>query len=291
MSDLHAFLQPAVVATAEVVKGNTTPLPGDPESPPSTLVDLFRWVAVAVLAPMQQQQQLLNLMSAKFVDIGPRMALAEATLASTQAAQQAQAAQLQFLDAKATLTAAATEANTLDIAKLQTRQAADEAQQSLLAARLTTDEAAITLAQIAANTAQLAATQAQAKADAAQAKADTNATQTLAAKAAADAAQATASQAQAAVDKLAGRFRTVRVATPAVGVAGTMSVAITWPVPFADASYNAVAEFEGLAVLGLTAVVTSRTATGCTVTSKNVLDLALLAGAGTLTITAIHDAV
>lgn len=289
MSDVHPFLQPAVAATAEVVKGNTTPLPGDPEAPPSTLVDLFRWVAVAVLGPMQQQQQLLNLMSAKFVDIGPRMALAEATLASTQAAQLAQAAQLQFLDAKATLTASATEANTLELAKLQTRQAAAEAQQALLAARLTADEAAITAAQIAANTAQLAANQASAAAATAQAKADADALAVLAAKTTADAALLTAGQAGAATDKLAGRFRTVRVATPAVGLGGTMSVAITWAVPFADASYNAVAEFEGLAVLGLTAVVTNRTATGCTVTSKNVLGLALLAGAGTITVTAIHD--
>lgn len=289
-STLHPFLQPAADATAEAVQGNITPQPGDPEAPPRTLSDLFRWVSAAVLAPMLQQQQLLGIMSVKFADLGPRLALAETALASSQAQASAQAAQLQFLDAKATLTASATDANALAITALQTRQGAGEAAQALLAARLTTEDAAIAAAQATATAAQFAASQAQAGAATAQAKADADATLALAAQAAAEAAKATATQALAASTALAARFRTKRMVTPGVALGGTMSMAIVWDVPFADDKYNAVAEFEGLALLGLTAVVTNRTATGCTVTSKNVLGLQLLAGAGTVTVTAIHDA-
>jgi hypothetical protein len=230
-----------------------------------------------------------QMVAAKFADIMPRLAFAETVLNSTRAAAAANTAATDFLAAKDDLQDAAIRANALDTLALQKQVAADELAIAALQTRATNDEALIAAAQQKATDAQFDANMAKAGATAAAAKADAAASATTAAKAAADAAQATATTAQAGLATLAGRFRTVRVATPGVAIGGTMSLAITWPTPFADDKYNAVAEFEGMSLLGLSAVVTNRTATGCTVTSKNVLGLQLLAGQGTLTVTAIHD--
>jgi hypothetical protein len=219
---------------------------------------------------------LQNLVSAKFADLAPRLQLAEQTLTKTQAELAANRAADALADAKDNLLESAVRANTLDIAALKLQALADEALLSSTAS--------------AAAAAQFTASVARSEAQAAQQKADADAVATLAVKAVAEAAQASASQAQAALAALAGRFRTKQMSTPAVALGGTMTLQVVWDQPFADTNYNAIAEFEGLAVLNLTAVVTNRTATGCTVSSKNVLGLALLAGVGTVTITAIHAA-
>lgn len=229
-----------------------------------------------------------QLVMAKFSDLGPRLALAEAEVARTQAAQALIAADLKLLDAKATLTESATQANAASIVALQKLQTAQEAAQALLQARATASETAIATALQKADAAQFAATAAQLSANTAQAKADADAVAAQAAAATAEAAKTTASQAIAASAAIAGRFRIRQIPTPQVALGGTMTIPVVWETPFADANYNAVAEFEGLSVLGLTAVVTNRTATGCTVTSKNVLNLQLLAAAGLVTVTAIH---
>jgi hypothetical protein len=213
---------------------------------------------------------LQNLVSAKFADLAPRLQLAEQMLTKTQAELAANRAADALADAKDNLLESAVRANTLDLAALKLQAVADEALLSSTAS--------------AAAAAQFTASVARSEAQAAQQKADADAVATLAVK-----AQASASQAQAALAALASRFRNVRVATPAVDITGTMTMAITWPTPFVDSYYNAVPEFEGLALLGLEGAVSNRTPTGCTVTAKNILGLALLAGAGTLTVTAIHD--
>jgi hypothetical protein len=218
---------------------------------------------------------LQNLVSAKFADLASRLQLAEQMLTKTQAELAANRAADALADAKDNLLESAVRANTLDLAALKLQALADEALLSSTAS--------------AAAAAQFTASVARSEAQAAQQKADADAVATLAVKAVAEAAQASASQAQAALAALASRFRNVRVATPAVGITGTMTMAITWPTPFADSNYNAGPEFEGLALLGLEGAVSNRTPTGCTVTAKNILGLALLAGAGTLTVTAIHD--
>ena len=233
-------------------------------------------LAARLLAVENSFASFQGLVQAKFTDLSPRLALAESTLASTQAALAANTAADLLRDAKDNLTESAIRANELDIAALKLQATADEAK--------------LTATASAAAAAQATATFARNEAANAQTKAEADATLALAAKAAADAAQATASQAQAALTTLAARFRTKRLPTPQVGIGGTMTFAVVWDTPFADDKYNAVPEFEGLALLGLEGTVSNRTATGCTVTCKNVLGLALAAGAGTLTITAIHDA-
>ena len=229
--------------------------------------------------------------TAKFLDMSPRLLLAEQTLATTASAGRATADLAAFLEAKDTLLETAVAANTLDIIAWQKRTAATELALAVLQARAAGDEAQLATVQRLAEAAQLDATLARAAASAMQARAEAAADLATKAKAVADTAATAAASAQASLTALASRFRSVRVATTAVAVGGTMTIVVVWPTPFADANYNAVAEFEGLGLLGLAAVVTNRTATGCTISSRNVLGLALLAGAGMVTVTAIHDQV
>ena len=250
---------------------------GQPQVPTGTDWPMSANRSAKRLTDLEQQfAAFQSLVLAKFTDLTPRLALAEATLASAQAGLAANTAADLLRDAKDSLIESATQANALDIAALKLQVAADEAK--------------LTATASAAAAAQFTATAARNEAATAQQKADADATAALAAAAKADAAQATANQAQAGLTALAARFRTKQLPTPAVAIGGTMTMNVVWDTPFADDKYNAVPEFEGLSVLGLTAVVTNRTATGCTVTSKNVLGLALLAGAGLVTITAIHAA-
>jgi len=243
----------------------------------------------ALFALTCRMDNMEKLSSAKFADYGPRLELAERTVASTQAQGAATAALAAFLDAKDTLHEQATHANALDIMVLQKQAAADELATAALAARATNNEGLITAAQAKADAAQSDTNTLKAGVATVQGKLDTVAAATSAAKVAADAAQLAATNAQAGLTALAARFRTKRLATTAVGIGGTMKIDVVWEVPFADDKYNAVPEFEGLALLGLTGTVSSRTAIGCTISAKNILGLALLAGAGTVTITAIHD--
>jgi hypothetical protein len=232
-----------------------------------------------------------QLHAARFADYGPRLELAERTVASTQAQGTATATRATFLETKDSLIEAAIHAHSLDIAAVQRQVVADELATAALQARATKDEALLATAQAKADAAQADANALKTTAAAAQARLDAVATATTAAQTQADAAQLTAATAQTGLTALAARFRTKRVATTPVAVGGTMKIDVVWDVPFADDKYNAVPEFEGLALLGLVGTITNRTATGCTVSAKNILGLALLAGAGMVTVTAIHDQV
>lgn len=232
-----------------------------------------------------------QLNAARFADYAPRLELAERTVASTQAQGAATATRASFLETKDSLIEAAIHANSLDIAALQRQAVAAELATAALQARATKDEALLATAQAKADAAQADANVLKMTAAAAQARLDTVATAAATAQTQADAAQLTAATAQTGLTALAARFRTKRVATTAVLATGTMKIDVVWDVPFADDKYNAVPEFEGLALLGLVGTITNRTATGCTVSAKNILGLALLAGAGMVTVTAIHDQV
>lgn len=163
-----------------------------------------------------------------------RLSLLAATQTASDARQAADEVRLAAVEAKATLTASATEANRLDIVALK---AADV----LLQTRATNDEAAIAAAQASA-------TQARSEASRAQQKADDDAAALLALQTQLSAVQATASAAQAAAaanaTALAGkldaasvqRFTTPTPAlTVAVGVAATFNVVL--PKAFATNQY------------------------------------------------------
>jgi hypothetical protein len=204
-----------------------------------------------------------------------QMQLAQLAATASDAKQVAYGLRLDALETKAVLVASATEANRLDIVKLQ---AAD----ALLQARATTDEAAIAAAQATANQARDAAALAQKKAD-------DDAAAVLVAVAKADTAQATASAAQQAQAAFAARFRSARVTLPQIPLGGTIDVVVTFAA-FADANFTALAEPAGLTLLGLdaTEVPTARTASTVTFKIKNVLGLVIAAG-GVLNFIALHD--
>jgi hypothetical protein len=86
--------------------------------------------------------------------------------------------------------------------------------------------------------------------------------------------------------------RTARVAGPAMAASSTVDVAITWPQPFADASYTVnVNVAEGISTLSNGAVVRqvrSKDANGCTVRISNGSQV-FAAGDVTLHAIAIHD--
>lgn len=163
-----------------------------------------------------------------------RLGLLAAAQAASDTRQAADEVRLAAVEAKATLTASATEANRLDIVALK---AADV----LLQTRATNDEAAIAAAQATA-------TQARSEASRAQQKADDDAAGLLALQVQLTAVQATASAAQAAAaanaTALAGKLdasavQRFTVATPAitvaVGVPATFNVVL--PKPFATNQY------------------------------------------------------
>jgi hypothetical protein len=201
-----------------------------------------------------------------------------ATMASQQlaTAQAAQDLRLAAVEAKATLTASATESNRLDILVLQ-------ANDVLLQARATQDETAIAKAQTTAN---------QAVADAAKAQTTANqdAKDLLTVQGLAKAAQDTATAAQQSLATFAARFRSARVAVPKIDLGTSLDVVVQLSPAYADANYTAIAEPAGLALLGLdaTEVPTARTASTVTFKIKNVLGLAIAAG-GVLNFIAFHD--
>lgn len=163
-----------------------------------------------------------------------RLELVRAAGAAMELRVAADEVRLAAVEAKATLTASATEANRLDIAK---NTAAD----LLRDARLSQDEAAITAAQTAANQARDAAVAAQKKAD--EDAAGLTALQQQLTQAQAAVAANTASLATLAADvakKLpADAVQRFTIPTPAVTLAvGTPTVVpVTLPKAFADANY------------------------------------------------------
>jgi chromosome segregation ATPase len=194
------------------------------------------------------------------------------------------------------------------LSALQAQQLADERnietdRQLAVAAQARADQAlaAATAAQAAANTAQADAQAAKTAAATASAAATTNAANLATQTARVDAAvanvatlqtnvataQATANAAQAAVTALADKGQVMLgIVTPAsvgvLGVGGTLTVAITFPKPFADAQYaESFTRVSGMsAVMGLS--VTNKTATGCTLVLTNNGALSLSVPAGTV---------
>lgn len=236
----------------------------------------LRLLALELVVSAQQAVQAalasgLDQQSAQLKVLNAQLLLAQQATQALQVSQTAAELRLTAAEAKATLTASATEANRLDIAK---NAAADV----LRDARATNDETAIAAAQATA-------TQARTEAAAAQKKADDDAAAVLVVQAQAKAAQDTATAAQAAVATLANRFRSAvaSVSGLAASLNATLDVVVTFPA-FPDASYVAIAEPAGLTLLGLdaTEVTTARTASSATFRIKNVLGLAIAAG-GTLT--------
>lgn len=84
-------------------------------------------------------------------------------------------------------------------------------------------------------------------------------------------------------------IQTKRVATPAMLIGATSNVSVTWDVAFANTNYTVSVTLEGASLLGLTPVISSRTATGCVVTIRNSLLVNLLVNAGTLHLIATAD--
>lgn len=82
--------------------------------------------------------------------------------------------------------------------------------------------------------------------------------------------------------------RAVSISSPAMAIGAAVTVTVTWPVAFADNSYGVSVTPTTAALLGLSGGATTKTATGCIITLKNTLGLALLAGQGTLDIIATH---
>jgi hypothetical protein len=220
----------------------------------------------------------------------------EAGLAAEKLENVAQAARLDALDKQQA-------ADRLDIAALQLAQAATEAKATAALSGVEADRLLAQAADAKANQALADAATAKGLAQAAQAKADTASTSAAEAKGLAQTAQAkgeaaqasattainNAAAAQAAATAAGARLRTKRVPTVAMPLSGTVTQVITWDVAFPDANYNALPELEGSGLLNQMASVTARTPTTCTVQIKNTLGLLLAAGAGTLTLTALHD--
>jgi hypothetical protein len=213
---------------------------------------------VAVLRA--QVATLTDLLGSTRADLLPRLALAEASLLTNTANDAAEAAKQEQVRLKTVA--------------LESKQTATDAALALVQTRLTQDEAAIA--------------QAQATATAAKAKADADETAAVVAQAIAIAARDTANANQVALNALNARFRLKRLPIPAIGIGATGTLNVVWDTPFTDDNYNAVAQVEGVALLGLAADVTARTATGCTVQLKNGLGIGITLASATVSITATH---
>jgi hypothetical protein len=266
-------------------------------------------------AAIEQNRLATVALAARQTATEQKLAANELTLKALQASDAAQTATQQQ---QATALSALQAQQLADERNIETdRQLAVAAQ-----ARADQALAAATAAQAAANTAQAdaqaaktAAATAQARADQAEAvagggtpaaatasaAATTNAANLATQTARVDAAvanvatlqtnvataQATANAAQAAVTALADKGQVMLgIVTPAsvgvLGVGGTLTVAITFPKPFADAQYaESFTRVSGMsAVMGLS--VTNKTATGCTLVLTNNGALSLSVPAGTV---------
>jgi hypothetical protein len=226
-------------------------------------LDSLEKLFTQVLALSTANQDQLTVLTAQ-------QALGQQASQQLTAAQAAYELRLTANEAKATLTASATEANRLELVK---NTAAD----ALRDARLSQDATAIAAAKATAD-------QARAEAATAQKKADEDAAAVLVAQAQAIAADAKATAAQQSVAALAAKFRSATVTVPGMVIGGSIDVVATWPA-FADTAFVAIAEPAGLALLGLdaTEVITARTANSATFRIKNVLGLAIATG-GTLSV-------
>jgi hypothetical protein len=213
---------------------------------------------VAVLRA--QVATLTDLLGSTRADLLPRLALAEASLLTNTANDAAEAAKQEQVRLKTVA--------------LESKQTATDTTLALVQTRLTQDEAAIA--------------QAQATATAAKAKADADETAAAVAQAIAIAARDTANANQVALNALNARFRLKRLPIPAIGIGATGTLNVVWDTPFADDNYNAVAQVEGVALLGLAADVTARTKDGCTVQLKNGLGIGITLASATVSITATH---
>lgn len=101
---------------------------------------------------------------------------------------------------------------------------------------------------------------------------------------------ATGATGAAGADLTNPKIRTKRMATPAALIGATMTISVVWDIPFADANYTFTGvNLIGPSFLGLRPNVTAFTKDGCTVQVQNTLGLALVAAAGGLHISAIHD--
>ncbi|TVT43125.1 hypothetical protein FNT36_03260 [Hymenobacter setariae] len=281
--------------------------------------------ALAALQAQQDADDLAEVAQDAYAQQTRALALAaDAKAVAAQATADAAKAANLLTDAKAAAALSAAAVADGKAVAVQAKADADATATALLQARLTTDEAAIAAAQAKAEQALAAAQAAQTTANTAQAKADADAkaaadaqltanqalalattasntaasAQTAATNAQASAttainnaaaAQTTATAAQAATTALAAKFREKRVPTNQMALGATITQVVTWDTPFSDDKYSPIAELTGSGVLGLRADVLSWTAATVTVQIKNTLGLVLVAGAGTLIITAKHD--
>jgi hypothetical protein len=241
----------------------------------SLLEQLVQQYAAGATATSQTVQQLTA-----------QLGLLSAAQAAADARQTADEVRLAAVEAKATLTASATEANRLELIK---NAAAD----ALRDARLTNDEALIAAAQAVAN---------QAKTDAAtaQKKADDDAAAILALQSQLTTVQATANAAQAAAaanaTALAGKLdasavQRFTVATPAVSlVVGTpYAVPVTLPKAWANGNYLVfLTKASGSTLLNVSLSDTAKTGTSFTLTMQTTGLATVAVGASSAEVLAIQ---
>ena len=79
------------------------------------------------------------------------------------------------------------------------------------------------------------------------------------------------------------------MSVPALAAGALAAVSAIWPRPFADTNYSIAATINDPAVLLGNATVTAKTATGCTVSVKNLGLSALTGGTASVELTATHD--
>lgn len=221
-----------------------------------------------------------------------RQAADELDIAALKASDASQAAQLVAqasgieadrllaVAAQAKADQAATDAQAAKTLAQAAQARADQAEADAQAAKT-----AAAAAQTTANTATTGLATANARVDAVVANVST-------VQALATTAQATATTAQAAVTALGDKGRVLLgVATPAsaglLGIGGTMSIALSWPKPFADTSYagSFLRTSGGTAAMG--ASLTNKTTTSCTLvlTLTGTVSLAVPAGTGDVVLT------
>jgi hypothetical protein len=242
---------------------------------------------VALLEQLVQQYAAgATATDASVKELTARLSLLSAAQAAADARQTADEVRLAAVEAKATLTASATEANRLELIK---NAAAD----ALRDARLTNDEALIAAAQ---------ATATQAKADAATAQKlaadDAAALTALQGQLATVQATANAAQAAAAANAiaLAGKLdasavQRFTVATPAVSlVVGTpYAVPVTLPKAWTNGNYLVfLTKASGSTLLNVSLSDTAKTATGFTLTMQTTGLATLAVGASSAEVLAIQ---
>jgi hypothetical protein len=242
---------------------------------------------VALLEQLVQQYAAgATATDASIKDLTAKLGLLSAAQVASDARQTADEVRLAAVEAKATLTASATEANRLEIAK---NAAAD----ALRDARLSTDEALITAAQAVATQAKADAATAQKKADDDAAAVQALQTQLTAVQATANAAQAAAAaNATALASKLdASAVQRFTVATPVVSlVVGTpYAVPVTLPKAWANGNYLVfLTKASGNTLLNVSLSDTAKTGPGFTLTMQTTGLATLAVGASSAEVLAIQ---